>query len=402
MAATTLDTTNFPLYAVNVLDKDHILVAGGGGAAKTGVPNAMNIYKLGRENNSLKAILVHKFDAGRRAIMNCALHPTEKVMAVGMDNKCQIIEYSSKEEVKTITEQQGKNKEKTIKRKMRTFELLEKQSQVTVELDEKDEDDCGFQKVVKFTSDGKFIITGGSDGHVRVLKYPSLDCVHDVVAHRTDVDDLDIHPFGKYFVTVSRDTTAYVWRIDEGKKEFQLYFSGDREEGFFRVRACRFGVSERKEVHLYTIHVPSKFNRKNPTPCYIVKWDTKKWVPGLSQAAGMEPLTQMAVSPNGVYLGVGTSEGGVAVYISWNLMPILTLQEVHSIFVTGLTFHPGSQLINKDLNKELALMSISADDTCKVTTIANRGEYSVWWIAAGFLFLVYCAFTLLAYLEFDF
>jgi prolactin regulatory element-binding protein len=41
MAFTTLDTTNFPLYAVDVLDQSHFLVAGGGGAAKTGVPNCM-------------------------------------------------------------------------------------------------------------------------------------------------------------------------------------------------------------------------------------------------------------------------------------------------------------------------------------------------------------------------
>ena len=41
MAFTTLETTNFPLYAVNALDREHFLIAGGGGAAKTGVPNAL-------------------------------------------------------------------------------------------------------------------------------------------------------------------------------------------------------------------------------------------------------------------------------------------------------------------------------------------------------------------------
>ena len=41
MPFTTLETTNFPLYAVNTLDCEHFLIAGGGGSAKTGVPNAM-------------------------------------------------------------------------------------------------------------------------------------------------------------------------------------------------------------------------------------------------------------------------------------------------------------------------------------------------------------------------
>jgi len=35
--------------------------------------------------------------------------------------------------------------------------------------DEKD-DDIGFQKVVRFTSDGSYIVTGGSDGRVKILE----------------------------------------------------------------------------------------------------------------------------------------------------------------------------------------------------------------------------------------
>ncbi|KAK3737540.1 hypothetical protein QZH41_010646, partial [Actinostola sp. cb2023] len=257
---------------------------------------AMSIYKLGRHNKSLSASRVYKFDAGQRAIMNCAVHPTSNVLAVGMDNKCQILEVVSKEEVQSITQPQGKNKEKILKKKVQTFDIIERHAAMTVDdTDVKDEDDLGFQKVVKFTADGRHIVTGGSDGRVNILKYPSLECLHNILAHKTDVDDLDIHPNCKQFVTVSRDTTAYVWRLEEGKKEFQLYFSGDREEGFFRVRACRFGADEHKNVHLYTIHVPLKFTRSKPTPSYLVKWDCQKWVPSLSQAAGIEPVTQMAI-----------------------------------------------------------------------------------------------------------
>lgn len=36
-----VDTTNFPLYAVNVISENEFIVAGGGGASKTGVPNAI-------------------------------------------------------------------------------------------------------------------------------------------------------------------------------------------------------------------------------------------------------------------------------------------------------------------------------------------------------------------------
>ncbi|KAJ7386989.1 hypothetical protein OS493_003951 [Desmophyllum pertusum] len=382
MSFTTLETTNFPLYAVNVLDREHFLIAGGGGAAKTGVPNALNIYKVGRNGKELKATQVYNFEAGRRPIMNCAIHPTSNILAVGMDNKCQLLELDVKEEVQNSQKVKGKNKV-VVKEKIQKFIIKELESKVTVsaEDDSKDDDDVGFQKVVRFTADGQHIVTGGSDGHVRVLKYPSLESVHDIKAHTTDVDDLDVHPNSCQFVTCSRDTTAY--------------------DGCFRVRACRFAIDEKKNVSLYTINVPSKFNRKTPTPSYLVKWDCSKWLPQMSQPAGIEPLTQMAISGNGTYVGVGTAEGDISVYIAWNLAPLITLKGVHNIFVTGLAFLPDSPLVNNQLRNEFAVLSISADNTCKVTTLKRRGEYSLWWVLVGFLVLLYLVVMALAYAGFD-
>ena len=57
----------------------------------------------------------------------------------------------------------------------------------------------------------------------------------------------------------------------------------------------RFVISEKGEVFLYTIQVPSKFDRHKPTQSLVVKWDCSKWIPQLSRKAGLEPLTQMAV-----------------------------------------------------------------------------------------------------------
>ena len=60
-----------------------------------------------------------------------------------------------------------------------------------------------------------------------------------------------------------------------------------------------------------------------------------------------------------------------------SLQPLVTLKGVHNIFVTGLAFLPDSQLVNKQLHNEFAVLSISADNTCKVTTLKRRGMVSV-------------------------
>ena len=44
-------------------------------------------------------------------------------------------------------------------------------------------------------------------------------------------------------------------------------------------------------------------------------------------------------------------------------------------FVTGLEFSPDSPLVNDQLHNEFALLSISADNACKVTTIRRRSMY---------------------------
>lgn len=104
--------------------------------------------------------------------MNCAIHPVnKKVFAVGMDNKCQLLELDIKEEVVENSSEKKGNKGRFVATKKRTFQIVEKNSVTTVDGDSsKTDDDCGFQKVVKFTADGEHIITGGSDGHVRILK----------------------------------------------------------------------------------------------------------------------------------------------------------------------------------------------------------------------------------------
>ena len=134
--------------------------------------SCQNIYKLGTDGKELKASLVHNFEAGRRAIMNCAIHPTANVLAAGMDNKCQLLEVDVKEEEVQVEKLEGRKAKVMTKKKIKKFKVNELQSKVTVSAedgDEKDED-LGFQKVVRFTADGKHVVTGGSDGHVRVLK----------------------------------------------------------------------------------------------------------------------------------------------------------------------------------------------------------------------------------------
>ena len=59
--------------------------------------------------------------------------------------------------------------------------------------------------------------------------------------------------FLKQFVTVSRDTKAYVWKLEEGTREFELFYtgpSGNDSENAFRIRACRYSSDK---LFIYSI-----------------------------------------------------------------------------------------------------------------------------------------------------
>ena len=61
-----LARVNYPLYGCKVLSERHILVAGGGGHANTGIANTLEIYELiyDRKCDSCRARLVARFDTG--------------------------------------------------------------------------------------------------------------------------------------------------------------------------------------------------------------------------------------------------------------------------------------------------------------------------------------------------
>ncbi|XP_065668199.1 uncharacterized protein LOC136088420 [Hydra vulgaris] len=187
MATYNLDQTSFPLYSLQSINDELFITCGSGGAAKTGVKNSINIYKLQRE---FKALLIHEESCGSRAPMNLCLNSNRNLVAVGMDHLCQI--YSLK-----------KDKEK----------IFMKEKIVVKTVEETNGDDGDYQTSVSFTLDGKHIITGSSSGSCKVFECPSFQLKFNIKkAPLNEIDDLDVHPNSKYFVSVSKDHSANLWK----------------------------------------------------------------------------------------------------------------------------------------------------------------------------------------------
>ncbi|KAL3172715.1 hypothetical protein MRX96_012763 [Rhipicephalus microplus] len=415
-----LARVNFPLYSINVLTERHILVAGGGGKSRTGIPNKIEIYELVPTKTTCKAEPVTRYPTGDCAIMNSTVffHKGRKsfALAAGADEHCQmytmrycLLEDCREEDGDTRSERADRRGSSSALRRRRRSESASKDHGEGDRPDGKVENGTAngvaheigdsakakpdtnansvrigfsirpdtsfrtdfstkqepFQKVVRFAPETEVLFTGGADGFLRAWKYPQYKLIYKVQAHEDELDDLCISPDENKVVTVSRDGHGYVWDALNGKQVCELTFvpPGNSSERYI-FRACRFGIVEgdKSNYRLFTISNP--LVRKKPASrCYLTKWDLRRQAPEKTQPMGTDVLSSLAVSEDGRFLGVGHLSGAVEVYIAFSLQRLYRAEHAHNIFVTGLEFLKSCDETRRLAgNYDASLISISVDN----------------------------------------
>ena len=61
-----------------------------------------------------------------------------------------------------------------------------------------------YGKVIRISLNGKYLASGGDDGHLRVFSFPDLDKVHDFATHEKEIDDLDFSPDSTKICSISK------------------------------------------------------------------------------------------------------------------------------------------------------------------------------------------------------
>ncbi|CAK8691667.1 unnamed protein product [Clavelina lepadiformis] len=398
---------NYPLYCCHCLDDEAFVIAGGGGAAKTGVRNSLEVLELRKSKKKCQAVSIDQLETGKYAVMSmsavCPTEPADKkrcLMALSVGNSCDVYSVTKCEECsnKTVEDKPSLTKRKKgstseenskVERKQGIsnykFNLLHKVESVP---------EKGFQTAVQLSRDGTLLVTGSSDGHLRAWKVPSLVKIFDSPGHKEDVTDIDISPDGKEIASVSRDGKAFIWDASSGHKTLELHASWNMHmtSRSFKFRNCRFSVvpEQSSRFVIFTSHTPLKRGPGDVTKrsCCITKWARKRdkegkesgsFLPALVQKTGDEAISAIAVSQNGVFVGVGFMEGSVAIYIAFSLQCAHRVKQVHSIFVTSLCFVNDTEhtrAITGDC--DAALLSVSVDCSCHMTKLESRTLFSLW------------------------
>ncbi|XP_050077737.1 prolactin regulatory element-binding protein [Anopheles maculipalpis] len=432
-----LARVNFPLYAIEMLTSRHVLVAGGGGASKTGVANGFEIYEIYHDGEKYVADEVIRHETGPSVVMNCAVKNDEKrtLLMAGQESHCQMYlvntiidagDYNPTTPISNKTDQEGVRKRRSISQQ-RPLPVNAPTATTTTGGDSKKTDDGKpapsaprkqirfeiktadsvqtdfteaepLQRVVRISANGRLMATGGMDGHLRVWNFPKMTLASDIAAHTKEIDDLDFSPDSKHVVSIAKDGLGVIWSINPDKESKKLVWNPPANCRYL-LKRCRYGLVEgvKDKFRLFTLANP--FAKSGKAKGLLQQWD-----PDAGRLTGVveidESLAALAVRDDGRFVAIGTMfSGSVSVYIAFSLQRVLHVPNAHAMFVTGLEFLPVTNFDGPAItgDTEAAVLSISVDNRICVHSLPYRHSLPAWVAIIAIICILFLTFCFCSY-----
>ncbi|CAF0884541.1 unnamed protein product [Rotaria sp. Silwood1] len=233
------------------------------------------------------------------------------------------------------------------------------------------------------------LFVGASDGSLTIYEiiWPAtssadrliqLKLLTSFTAHKKEIDDLAVDPFGTWLISVSRDYHVQIRQcsstFDKHDEldlcQFGMNKTSKTPKPLYRIRHVRFGIvpsssSSNATYFLYTSLIPQAIVDKLVS--HIVQWTEHKqreFVVRQRRLVSNDRISAIAVSNCGQYLSVGDSGGCVRIYES-DRLKLIYEHQAHSIFVTDLAFI----LREENYLYETSVLSISADKNLYVHNV---------------------------------
>lgn len=256
------------------------------------------------------------------------------------------------------------------------------------------------QRVVRISMNGKFMATGGLDGHVRIWNFPRMTPLHDIKAHSKELDDIDFSPDSKHVISIAKDGIAAVWSVNNGKEVMKLQWTPPENVKYLYKR-CRYATIEgdNNKFRLFTISNP--LQKAGKQRGFLQHWNIETG--RLNNIVSIdESLSALAVRDDGRFLAVGTMfTGSVIIYIAFSLQQVLYVPNAHSMFVTGVEFIP---VMDKDAPPissvaEASVVSYSVDNRICIHSLQYRHTLPAWIAIILIVVILFFTFLMCSYFQ---
>lgn len=295
----------FPPFAVQA--RGHaLIVAGGGGDSKTGVPNQIVLYRV--KEGTFEELVAQ--DTQTKTIFQINFHPTKSLITCSVGCECWIMEYSK-----------------------RGFRLLT--SFPTLANDHRDAE----QKTSMFVGGGKYLLTAGSNGRISVFElrngYTHAEKLSEIVAFE-EGQLKDTHASNDFRTVIAvGKKQCKIWRvIQTNRVEFSdnpFVLNASPQHDFSGARLSAYGPI------IYTAEIlPRKLS-------VVKKWRFDNGPNGITGATVLDETvvykgkhhTSFDMSACGRFLALGSPTGEVAV-VSTASMAVIALIQSHGFTVTNV------------------------------------------------------------------
>lgn len=298
-----------------------------------------------------------------------------------------------------------------------------------------------YLKVVRYSSTTNCLITGGSDGCIRLFDYSNFKLIRLLKAHEDEIMNLVIDRTGFELISISRDRHAYVWDLKEPlTKVKELKFNNNKLNSKYYFRDCIFDNFEKKEEKiikteskttslgeiefnksevnniklknneikssnellsnqsLYTLH--NSFTHTKPaSKSLICKWNTKNYEIDKFIYSSQESFSKITISDDNQYLGVGLLNGTVEIYNTINLQKLYTMKNSHKLFVTDVeflkSFNKSGILVGNQ--KISSLLSTSVDQIIIIHYL-SKNDHEFGYLNSSILFISFLFFIYILFM----
>ncbi|CAD6892110.1 unnamed protein product [Tilletia controversa] len=391
-----------PVYALDFLSEDVIVYAGGGGAGRSGVKNAIRTVRVDLPGQTVKELnrleLSRDEDAPMCLSVNkslgnlvCGINSTADKVKEGKNESLRVFEYELKE-----AEKKGEKEEEEKSEELSATVTFTK-SATSLPITDPEQ----YQKFSTFSPDERLLVTGGTDGSFTLHTYPSLkpawQSPPDAFGSDSATEELYSGDFSydseqlvlasaqkiKVFSTspappsAPAGAAAATASTAEGSSSLT---AGDATEKVKRplkiqtirnpalggagpctFRAARFGRAPTSEKVLFTVVNAGSAGKgaKGKRKSFVSAWNAETWDLIQTRHVADKPITAFDVSADGRLLAYGCSDLSVGVLDAKTLRPILRILDAHSFPPTCLRLSPSGR----------TLISGSADNTLRVVEI---------------------------------